>query len=67
MDKIKTIKTDIHFVMFKIIGGQRVQTFDLISISDVHAITVAKDLHNKLGLIGRYYCETSTGFTFQIC
>ena len=67
MEQIKTIKTDINFVMFKIIGGQRVQTFDLISISDTHAITVAKDLHNKLGLIGRYYCETSTGFTFQVC
>ena len=67
MEQIKTIKTDIHFIMFKIIGGKRVHTFDLISISDVHAITVAKDLHNKLGLIGRYYCETSSGFTFQIC
>ena len=67
MEQIKTIKKDINFVMFKIIGGQRVQTFDLISMSDSHAITVAKDLHNKLGLIGRYYCETSTGYTFQIC
>ncbi len=52
--------------MFKIIGGKRVHTFDLISISDDHAITVANDLYNKLGLIGRYYCETSSGFTFQI-
>lgn len=67
MEQVRTIKKDINFVMFKIIGGQRVQTFDLISMSDSHAITVAKDLHNKLGLIGRYYCETSTGFTFQIC
>lgn len=67
MKQIKTIKPDINFVMFKISGGKRVHTFDLMAISDIHAITVAKDLHSKLGLIGRYYCETSTGFTFQIC
>ena len=66
MEQIKNIKTDITFVMFKIIGGKRVHIFELTAISDIHAITVANDLYSKLGLIGRYYCETSNGFTFDV-
>ena len=59
-------KENITFVMFKILGNKKDHEFKLEAISENHAIVLAEDLHTKLGLIGRYYCETSTGYTFQI-
>lgn len=57
---------DISLTMYKIINNKRSQNFELTAMSDAHAETVAKDLHERLGLIGRYYCETSTGKTFSV-
>jgi hypothetical protein len=56
----------ISFVMFKIIGGIKQVQFELKAISDHNAISVANDFHYRNGLIGRYYCETSTGKTFSV-
>lgn len=61
------ITEKITIEMFKISGGIRILEFDLEAISNKHAVVVAQDFYNRLGLIGRYYCETSTGFTFSIC
>lgn len=52
--------------MFKIAGGVKIQEFNLQAISDAHAVTVCQDFHHRMGLIGRYYCETSTGKAFQV-
>ena len=62
MENTKTVK----LIMYKIVGGKKEHEFNLVSISDHHAITVAEDFYRKCGLIGRYYCETETGKTFQI-
>ena len=35
-------------------------------LSDRHAISVAVNAHKDMGLIGRYYCEVSTGYTFTV-
>ena len=56
----------ITFTLLKIIGGVRVAHYHLYAISDAHCITVANDFYERLGLIGRYYCETSTGKTFSV-
>ena len=56
----------VSFVMFKIIGGVKQLEFQLKAVSDQHAISVAYDFHSQNGLIGRYYCETSTGKTFSV-
>jgi hypothetical protein len=60
------IHTELQIVMFKIIAGKKDHEFKLTAISNAHAILVASDFHNKNGLIGRYYCETSTGFAFRV-
>jgi hypothetical protein len=57
---------NISFVMFKVIGGIKHAEFNLSAISEEHSISVAQDFHNRCGLIGRYYCETSTGKMFSI-
>lgn len=63
-------KTDVNgsvsFLMFKISGGIKQVEFELKAISDHHAISVANDFHYRSGLIGRYYCETSSGKTFSV-
>lgn len=63
-------KTDVSgsvsFVMFKISGGIKQVEFELKAISDHHSISVANDFHYRNGLIGRYYCETSSGKTFSV-
>jgi hypothetical protein len=56
----------ITFTMFKIIGGQKTHNFELKALSNAHARTVATDFHNRLCLIGRYYCETSDGDKFSV-
>ena len=56
----------ITFIMYKISGGIVTLKFNLEAINDLHALTVASDYHKKMGLIGRYYCETSTGGAFQV-
>ena len=56
----------VSFVMFKISGGIKQVEFESKAISDHHAISVANDFHHRNGLIGRYYCETSTGKTFSV-
>lgn len=56
----------VTFKMFKIIGGVKAIDFELTAISEQNAKEVAYDFYNKNGLIGRYYCETSTGFNFSI-
>ena len=60
------VSGSISFVMFKISGGIKQIEFELKAISDHHAISVANDFHYRNGLIGRYYCETSTGKTFSV-
>jgi hypothetical protein len=56
----------ISFIMFKIIGGTKVHLIELNAISDLHAVQVATGFHERNGLIGRYYIETSTGGIFTI-
>lgn len=56
----------ISFVMYKISGGIKQVEFELKAMSDHHAISVANDFHQRNGLIGRYYCETSNGKTFSV-
>ena len=63
---IADVSGSVSFVMFKIVGGIKQVEFDLKAISDHHAISVANDFHNRTGLIGRYYCETSNGKTFSV-
>jgi hypothetical protein len=63
---MKKQKEQITFVMFKMSGGIKQVEFELNSISDNHAVVVAYDFYEKNGLIGRYYCETSTGKTFSV-
>ena len=60
------ISGSISFVMFKVSGGKKIHEFSLKSISEHHAITVAESFYKANGLIGRYYCETENGKTFQI-
>lgn len=57
---------DLTLVMYKISGGTKQIEFELKAMSDLHAIVVANESHKRLGLIGRYYCETSTGKTFSV-
>ena len=57
---------ELDVIMYKIIGGVKALEFKLKAMSDTHAITVCNDTHEKLGLIGRFYCETSTGVSFQV-
>jgi len=66
LTKGKGSNNQIKFVMFNINNGVKYHSFDLVAISDQHAVAVAQDLYNRLGLIGRYYCETSSGYCFQI-
>lgn len=56
----------VKFTMSQVIGGKIVLQWTLSAISDDHALTVATKWHRKLGLVGRYYCETSNGKQFQI-
>ncbi len=56
----------VTFVMYKIAGGVKFVEYKLEAISDHHAIVVATDFHNRLGLLGRYYCETSNGKAFSV-
>lgn len=61
------METDkVTFTMFNIIGGRKIQEFNLQALSDSHAVEVATQLYNRFGLIGRYYCQTSAGGTFSI-
>lgn len=64
--KVASVSSSISFVMFKISGGIKQVEFELKAISDHHAISVANDFYYRNGLIGRYYCETSTGKTFSV-
>ncbi len=57
---------EVQILMYKIIGGAKAIEFKLQAISDVHAVVVCNDEHKRLGLIGRFYCETSTGKSFQV-
>ena len=52
--------------MFKVSLGKEIEEGILECLSNNHAITICKDIKNKYGLIGRYYCETSTGFNFTV-
>lgn len=56
----------IKGIMFKIEGGLKRYNFEIVAISDNHAISVADDLYKSLGLIGRFYIEMETGYNFQI-
>jgi len=60
------VSGSVSFLMFKIVGGIKQVEFELKTISDHHAISVANDFHYRNGLIGRYYCETSNGNTFSV-
>lgn len=53
-------------VIFKIFGGIKQTIAILSAMSDQHAVNVAQDFYNRNGLIGRHYCETSSGKTFSI-
>ncbi len=63
---MRTETDKITFTMFKISGGRKIQEFNLQALSDSHAVEVATQLYNRCGLIGRHYCQTSTGGTFTI-
>lgn len=63
---METKKDNITFVMFKVVNNKKLHEVTLQAISEHHAITVAQDFHRKSGLIGRYYCETENGKTFQV-
>lgn len=52
--------------MYKVIGGKKTNEFIFIAQSEHFAITDAESFYRKNGLIGRYYCETENGQTFQI-
>jgi len=59
-------ESNISFAMFNVIGGVKIHNFQFEAISDNHAIVVAQAFYDRVGLIGRYYCETSTGKTFSV-
>lgn len=59
-------KTTVTIEMFKISGGIKIVSYDLTAMSNSHAVTVCEDFYNRLGLLGRYYCETSEGYNFQV-
>ena len=61
-----SVSGSVSFVMFKISGGIKQVEFELKAISDQHSISLANDFHYRNGLIGRYYCETSSGKTFCV-
>lgn len=63
---MKKQKEQITFVMFKFSGAKKYLEFSFSAMSDAHAVVVANDFYEKNGLIGRYYCETSTGKTFSV-
>lgn len=61
----------IELTMYQVscdVNLQRVKlyNFKYQAMSDSHAVIVANDAYERLGLIGRYYVETSTGYCFQI-
>ena len=56
----------VFIVMFKISGGKKDLEFLFAAMSDAHAVVVANDFYEMYGLIGRYYCETSTGKSFSV-
>jgi len=57
----------MKIIMKKISGGVVVHNIELNDVlSEHHAIIVAQNFYRKSGLIGRYYCETCSGKTFQI-
>jgi hypothetical protein len=56
----------IKVKMYKVIGGKKTNEFIFIAQSEHFAITDAESFYRKNGLIGRYYCETENGQTFQI-
>ena len=52
--------------MFKISMGNKLHYGFYECMSEEHAVLVCEQFKNRAGLIGRYYCETSTGFQFQV-
>ena len=53
--------------MYKLSCGKKYDIHELDNIlSDNHAITEAKNIKEKAGLIGRYYIELSNGNNYQI-
>jgi len=63
---MKYIANMVRLIMFKIYGGVKIHEVSLQSISDHEAIITAQSFYRNNGFIGRYYCETETGKTFQI-
>lgn len=60
------MNTEVTLSIFKIIGGIKQVQFELTAMTDEHAVSVAYDCYERNGLIGRYYCETSSGKTFIV-
>lgn len=58
------MKTKIS--MYKISGGSKIYNFELFAISEEHAHVVVRDFYERMGLIGRFYYETSTGGCYSI-
>lgn len=56
--------------MFKVVFRSVSPTEEVFGVfdcmSDKDAINVTKRMKERAGLIGRYYCETSSGYQFMI-
>jgi len=58
--------TTLSAVLFKIANGQRTHVIEFNSSTDIDAVRQAYSMYMRMGLIGRYYLETSTGRVHQI-
>lgn len=53
--------------MYKVVGGKIDEpTFEYPIASDAHAQSVCQQAHKRMGLIGRWYCKTTSGYLFQV-
>ena len=52
--------------IFKFINNEKILFTEYEAMSDEHALTIAEQLYDKHGLIGRYYGETESGYLFYI-
>lgn len=56
----------MKIILYKIIAGVKTNFFEMTCLSDKNAIIVVESFYERCGLIGRFYCETESGFTFSI-
>jgi hypothetical protein len=59
-------KGKVTVQMFTLGNNQKSDPFEYEAMSDLHAVSVCEAAYERLGLFGKWYCETSNGFRFML-